>query len=225
MLPITAQRPPGAATLASVYTNPAKTHRTLEAHRNRGSHQAQIVDGNLADHHGQAAYVSRSDEGPEHGPQHSDDLSRPDDFSQRGRKPRRGEQTKIHGPQRLGMYYNNLNVGQDLRQGRALARMLLDVFFTAVLNTAESMFMRDPVVVADRLSVSKTDKRVAGGETIRGDGPQENILWSTILIHADDAGIVPRWATSLVKMMTTMVKACDGFGLIVSEEKTKTMLF
>ena len=67
-------------------------------------------------------------------------------------------------------------VGQGLRQGCVLARLLFNIFFTAVLNTAEERFRANPQVEADLVSISSTLLAVGDGDETAGIHDKEHAV-------------------------------------------------
>ena len=59
------------------------------------------------------------------------------------------------------------------------------------------------------------------GEAIAGESVLATPLWG--ILHADDAGVVSQSPEQLRKIMGVIVVVCAGFGLTVSEAKTKIM--
>ena len=84
-----------------------------------------------------------------------------------------------------------------------------DIFFTAVLNTAEKKFMEDLRVVKGLVSIATNAACEKGRES-----PGLGVMWN--MLYADDAGIVSRSKDSLAKIMSVVVETCDAFGLTVS---------
>ena len=98
---------------------------------------------------------------------------------------------------------------------------MFNIFFTAVLSTAEKQFREDPAVVADLVNIDFVP--IPGfGEKECGESPRSTELFS--MLYADDMGIVARTSASLAKIMMAVVEKCDAFGLTASEKKTETMV-
>ena len=118
----------------------------------------------------------------------------------------------------VGRVLKWFEVGQGLRQGCVLAPILFNIFFTAVLNTAEERLRADPQVEADLVSIRSTTLAVRDGD----ETPRTSTIWS--MLYADDAAIVSRSPASLTRMMTALVEVCGAYGLTVAERKTETMV-
>ena len=67
-------------------------------------------------------------------------------------------------------------VDQGLRQGCVLALILFNIFFTAVLNTAEERLRADPQVEADLVSIRSTTLAVRDGD----ETPRTSTIWSML---------------------------------------------
>ena len=50
----------------------------------------------------------------------------------------------------------------------------------------------------------------------------QRAVW--VMLYADDAGVVSKFADGLARVMTVVVEVFQEFGLTVSGEKTETLL-
>ena len=103
---------------------------------------------------------------------------------------------------------------QGLRQGCALAPLLFNIFFAAVINVASTRFKADKGIMDALVHLRK--KKGAGGlgEATAGESVLATPLWG--MLYADDAGVVSQSPEQLRKM-------CASLGLTVSEVKTEIM--
>ena len=108
---------------------------------------------------------------------------------------------------------------QGLRQGGALAPLLFNIFFAAVINLVSTRFKADKGIMDALVHLRK--KRGAGGrgEAIVGESVLATPLWG--MLYADDAGVVLHSPEQLRKMIGVIVVVCAAFGLTVSEAKTE----
>ena len=97
-----------------------------------------------------------------------------------------------------GKCSDTFDVGQGLRQGRVLASLLFNMFFTAVLCVAEKRFLADAAITDNMVQLQRKEKgekkgtsRTAKGDGRRGkEGEEVQRLWG--MLYADDAVIVSR---------------------------------
>lgn len=108
--------------------------------------------------------------------------------------------------------------GQCLHQECVLAPLALNIFYTAVLNTAEEKFRANPQVEAGLVSTHLIHLAMRDGDEL----PQTSTKW--IMLYADDASIVFRSPASLAKMINVVVKVCGADGMTMPERKTETMI-
>ena len=115
---------------------------------------------------------------------------------------------------------DKFDVRQGLRQGRVLAPLQFNMFFTAVLRVAEKRFLSDAAITDNIGQLQrKKEKREKKGTPPTGEvdgrgGKEEEVksLWG--MLYADDAAIVSR-SSQGPERMTVIVKACSAFGLII----------
>ena len=108
-------------------------------------------------------------------------------------------------------------LAQGLRQGCALAPLLFNIFFAAMLLVVLQRFSEDADTLADLVHLKEQPGKV-GPETALEC--VRRAVWG--MLYADDACIVSRSPRGLELMITVIVKVCGAFGLTVSE-KTETM--
>ena len=82
-------------------------------------------------------------------------------------------------------------------------------------------FSEDPDIVRDLVHLEELEENAAG---VSSDplACVRRALWG--MLYADDAGIVPKSAEGLARMMTVIVTVFEAADLTVSEKKTETML-
>ena len=68
-------------------------------------------------------------------------------------------------------------VGEGLHQGYVLAPILFNIFFTAVLNTAEERLRADPQIEADLVSIRSTTLAARDGD----ETPRTSTIWNMLL--------------------------------------------
>ena len=111
------------------------------------------------------------------------------------------------------------DVERGLCQGCALAPLLFNIFFAAVINVASTPFKADEGIMDALVHLRK--KRGAGerGGATAGESVLATPLWD--MLYADDAGVVSQPPEQLRKMLGVIVVVCAAFGLTLSEAKTE----
>ena len=111
-----------------------------------------------------------------------------------------------------------LEVEQGLRQRCVLSRLLVNMFFAAVLNVVLQRFSEEPAILAELVQLKEPSTSI-------GPEPAMDYLRRAVwgMLYADDACIVSRSPQGLAKMMEVIVEVCRAFALTVSAKKTETM--